>query len=174
MGVAGAIAPAARGVVMPSGAYHPTGPLENGVLVNIEDVCRELSRNPLRHLSLGSKELFHSNFLAWLAETYPEHLAAAFEQLIGTGDPGTRPVVERENHHLDLVLRLPGCDQPSSKTECSLCRTTPSSCITPMACSRPSGTLLQAPSAIRPTGHLRLGAALREGCQAAVGIRPLA
>lgn len=33
-----------------------------------EDFVKELKANAIFQLSLSSKELFHSNFLAWLAE----------------------------------------------------------------------------------------------------------
>lgn len=32
----------------------------------------ELKKSVLFNLSLGSKELFHSNFLAWFIELFPE------------------------------------------------------------------------------------------------------
>jgi hypothetical protein len=33
-----------------------------------------LKKSPLFNLSLSSKELFHSNFLAWLCENYPNYM----------------------------------------------------------------------------------------------------
>ena len=74
----------------------------------VATLCTALEKEPLFHMSLGSKELFHSNFLAWFADCFPEHAAAVFR-------PWTVPMTEaqadrseREPAHLDLVLHLPG------------------------------------------------------------------
>jgi len=69
--------------------------------------CKELRVDPLHNLSLGSKELFHSNFLAWFAQGYPQDAAEVFADWVEPGDPGPGPTAERERAHLDLVLRLP-------------------------------------------------------------------
>ncbi len=69
--------------------------------------CKELQDDALHNVSLGSKELFHSNFLAWFAQGYPQAAAEVFAEWVEPGDPGPRPTVERERAHLDLVLRLP-------------------------------------------------------------------
>lgn len=73
----------------------------------VATICAALKKEPLFHMSLGSKELFHSNFLAWFAECYPEFAASVFH-------PWAVPMVgakagrsEREVDHLDLVLHLP-------------------------------------------------------------------
>ena len=65
-------------------------------------------QEPLFHMSLGLKELFHSNYLAWFADYFPESAAAVFH-------PWAVPMIEaqagrseREPAHLDLVLHLPG------------------------------------------------------------------
>ncbi len=74
----------------------------------VATLCAALEKEPLFHMSLGSKELFHSNFLAWFADCFPEHAAAVFR-------PWTVPMAEAqagrselEPAHLDLVLHLPG------------------------------------------------------------------
>jgi hypothetical protein len=67
-----------------------------------------LRADPLHNLSLNSKELFHSNLLAWLATEYPREVATIFEGIVGAGDPGEGSVADRERAGLDLVLRLPG------------------------------------------------------------------
>lgn len=41
----------------------------------------ELSSSPLFNLSLSSKELFHSNFLAWLAQHYPDFFVEICKEL---------------------------------------------------------------------------------------------
>ena len=69
--------------------------------------CVNLEKEPLFHMSLGSKELFHSNFLTWFADCFPELAASVFH-------PWAVPMIgakagrsEREVDHLDLVLHLP-------------------------------------------------------------------
>ena len=52
----------------------------------------------MQRLSLGSRELFHSDFLSWLFETYPEALQHVFDLHLD----GFK--VERERQHLDLVI----------------------------------------------------------------------
>ena len=69
--------------------------------------CEELRVDALHNLSLGSKELFHSNFLAWFAQGYPQDSAEVFADWVEPGDPGPGETAERERAHHDLVLRLP-------------------------------------------------------------------
>jgi hypothetical protein len=73
----------------------------------ITAICDELRQDALHNLSLGGKELFHSDFLAWLAQSYPEEAAHVFSGYAKPGDPGPGKVAEREHAHLDLILRLP-------------------------------------------------------------------
>ncbi len=44
------------------------------------DIVETLQNNPIFQLSLSSKELFHSNFLAWLAED--KNTRGIFNQLM--------------------------------------------------------------------------------------------
>ena len=74
----------------------------------IRAICSELLAEPLFHMSLGSKELFHSNFVAWFAGAYYKQTDAVFGPW-GDHDAGARiRAVDREKSHLDLVLYLPG------------------------------------------------------------------
>lgn len=72
----------------------------------VAEVCAVLEAEPLFHVSLGSKELFHSNFLAWFAKSFPRQASVVFGKWcrpqpgLGAGEP------EREPRHLDLVLHL--------------------------------------------------------------------
>lgn len=67
-----------------------------------------LRASPLFNLSLSSKELFHSNLIAWLCTRHPAAAAALF----GPEFPELRtiasraPDVIREEQHLDLTLRF--------------------------------------------------------------------
>ena len=75
---------------------------------NLEELCRTLWKEPLFHFSLTSKELFHSNFLAWLAERWPEQVVSHFEPMLQPNADRTGAAPEREYRHFDLVLRFDG------------------------------------------------------------------
>jgi hypothetical protein len=64
---------------------------------HIAAICAELRQDALHNLSLGGKELFHSNFLAWLAQVYRGEAAHVFSGYAQPGDPGPGEVAEREN-----------------------------------------------------------------------------
>lgn len=68
-------------------------------MTELESLKDRLRANPIYNLSLGSRELFHSNFLAWLFETYPQML----EALIGK-EQETPVEVKREERNLDLII----------------------------------------------------------------------
>lgn len=75
------------------------------VLQKIED---GLMNSPLFHLSLTNKELFHSNFLAWLGNTYKNEFKVLINELL---DPDAWPKglqefsIDREYDHFDLCVR---------------------------------------------------------------------
>ena len=60
-------------------------PVDDG---NIAEICDKLRQDALHNLSLGGKELFHSDFLAWFAQSYPEEAAHVFSGYAKPGDPG--------------------------------------------------------------------------------------
>ncbi len=69
----------------------------------LDQIIRELRQSPLFQLSLSSKELFHSNFLAWLCERYPNQAGEIF----GPFSPQQQTRIEkvyREKNHVDLTL----------------------------------------------------------------------
>jgi hypothetical protein len=72
----------------------------------LEQLVHALESEPLFHASLGSKELFHSNLLAWFAN-YHRGAADAVFTAWTEPMPGVewRPAL-REWRHLDLVIRL--------------------------------------------------------------------
>lgn len=45
------------------------------------NVIKELKRQPIFQLSLADKELFHSNFLAWIATEYPDFFLLVLENM---------------------------------------------------------------------------------------------
>jgi hypothetical protein len=64
-----------------------------------------IKASPLFQLSLGSKELFHSNFIAWLAGKYPKQVGKLFAPYLkdDTGDL-TITRIERELKNIDVHL----------------------------------------------------------------------
>jgi hypothetical protein len=64
-----------------------------------------LKNSPLFNLSLSSKELFHSNFLAWLCELYPAEAGAIFANFLPHPVASFEQLkVYRERHNIDLTL----------------------------------------------------------------------
>lgn len=73
----------------------------------IESTINNLEKNPLFQMSLGSKELFHSNILAWLMETDIEIAKHIFKNwaLISSNELENIKI-EREKYHIDLLITL--------------------------------------------------------------------
>lgn len=77
--------------------------------IPLDPILRALKDSPLFQLSLASKELFHSNFLAWLCETYPNaagHLFARFFKQPPLTYEHLK--VDRERNKIDLWLEYSG------------------------------------------------------------------
>lgn len=72
----------------------------------MRSLCAELDAEPLFHASLGSKELFHSNFLAWFVNHHGEAARAVFQSWSRTEPGSSAERTDRERRHLDLVIRL--------------------------------------------------------------------
>ena len=71
-------------------------------------VIRTLNNSPVFQLSLASKELFHSNFIAWLCEAYPQLAGRLFGEFIKTAPPAYDGFgVDRERENVDLWLTFP-------------------------------------------------------------------
>jgi len=63
-----------------------------------------LNKSPLFKLSLASKELFHSNFIAWLCENHWNSIREAFQKVY-KNIPNDKPnEVLREKNNIDLTL----------------------------------------------------------------------
>jgi hypothetical protein len=71
-------------------------------------VLAELVSEPLYHASRGSKELFHSDLLAWMARTFPDVAARVFAPWLVPSADRREHRVRREFHRLDLLIELPG------------------------------------------------------------------
>ena len=68
------------------------------------EMIEKLNKSTLFRLSLGSKELFHSNFLAWLAENSLAFNQAIFE-FLDLRECCIKPTtINREKEHIDLWL----------------------------------------------------------------------
>ena len=71
-------------------------------------VIRTLNNSPVFQLSLASKELFHSNFIAWLCEAYPQLAGRLFGEFIKTAPPAIRRLRGgSEKKNVDLWLTFP-------------------------------------------------------------------
>ena len=71
---------------------------------NMEEIIKNLNKSTLFRLSLGSKELFHSNFLAWVAENSLAFNQAIFE-FLDLRECCIKPTtINREKEHIDLWL----------------------------------------------------------------------
>ena len=75
----------------------------------LDAVVVELHANPVFHMGLASKELFHSNFLGWLLQTSQENAELVLGQWLEADSNQVHPFsVEQEQQHFDLVARIPG------------------------------------------------------------------
>lgn len=69
-----------------------------------------LDASPLFHLSLASKELFHSNFIAFLCQRFPQEMSGVFSDLLGqrkqipVDTNGRGKGIWRERGNLDLDI----------------------------------------------------------------------
>jgi len=64
-----------------------------------------IKASPLFQLSLGSKELFHSNFIAWLGGKYPEQVGKVFAPYLKDSEGDlTITRIEREQKNIDVHL----------------------------------------------------------------------
>src|SRR4051812_13417545 len=77
-------------------------------LAYAEKLVELLDRNPLFHLSLGSRELFHSNLIAWMTRFPVPFQHALRDVLEPASDQWEERRVRREAKQLDLVIELPG------------------------------------------------------------------
>lgn len=70
----------------------------------LAELVAAIESNPLFAMSLGSKELFHSNLLAWFIRHHPEVRTALLNDWAGA--PALGPArVSREWKNMDLVLQ---------------------------------------------------------------------
>jgi hypothetical protein len=75
---------------------------------SLPQILETLKRSPLSQLSLCSKELFHSNFLAWLCNNYEEAGRATFGEFVTLNSGDKIRCVDREKKNIDLWLKFSG------------------------------------------------------------------
>ncbi len=73
----------------------------------MKSIIKNLKSSPLFHISLGSKELFHSDFLQWFGENYLELFGQLFIKYVRE-EPSSKQICEnsimREKNNLDLTF----------------------------------------------------------------------
>ena len=74
----------------------------NNIIKKIEEIIQELKPNPFLYMSLGSKELFHSNFWAWLFELDREFIKNFFSEL--KINPTDNIKITREEGKRDITI----------------------------------------------------------------------
>ena len=68
---------------------------------DLAELQGRLESNPIYALSLGSRELFHSNFLGWIFERYEPMIAAIYDERVSG-----KITIEREKHNFDLIVKF--------------------------------------------------------------------
>jgi hypothetical protein len=72
--------------------------------MEISEIVESLKKSPIFAMSLGSKELFHSNFWAWLIEQDSRFVTVFFPDL----DPSKVICVQREEGNRDITVWAKG------------------------------------------------------------------
>ena len=74
----------------------------------IRQRLHQLKESPLFNLSLGSRELFHSNFLYWLGGMYKDEVGTLFARFISdrSGDCSLEDFPQRERENIDLQFHF--------------------------------------------------------------------
>lgn len=81
-----------------------------GTTKDIDTIVTELlgvKGNPIFQLSLAAKELFHSNFLYWIASRYPKLFNEVMKELdinIELSEEFEKNIIEREYNHFDFCI----------------------------------------------------------------------
>jgi len=76
---------------------------------DLTDILAQLDSEPLTHLMLGHRELFHSNLLAWFFKQFPDASDRVFGAFtLGRAENAAiQRKVEREQKNLDLYFQWP-------------------------------------------------------------------
>jgi hypothetical protein len=73
----------------------------------VREICDALKGESIFQLSLHSKELFHSNVIAWFCEAFPVEAVRVVAHWVPERDTSVHRI-QREHKNLDLVIELPG------------------------------------------------------------------
>lgn len=73
---------------------------------DLKAIAGELQKSPLYKLSLTNKELFHSNFIAWFGNEYPDQFIELIKLLLDKDELGWtgKITIEREYNHFDIAV----------------------------------------------------------------------
>lgn len=74
-------------------------------MIELKKIVDDLKSSPLFNMSLSSKELFHSNFIAWIIENYPKLFYSKISDYFNFQDDEIIEV-RREQANIDLTLKL--------------------------------------------------------------------
>lgn len=76
-------------------------------MTNYTDMINELKKSPIFNLSLSSKELFHSNFIAWICDNYPSEFGSLLTYEFKF-DAQNKKIIstKREAKSLDLIIEF--------------------------------------------------------------------
>ncbi len=73
----------------------------------ITEWVTNLKKSPIFNMSLSSKELFHSNFIAWILETYPVYMGQILKEDLKLDTDGLVITnVKREEKNIDLSFSI--------------------------------------------------------------------
>lgn len=72
------------------------------------DKYEQIKKSPLFWVSLSSKELFHTNFIAWALETEEDNLNSQVFSILFKEKLKTEIIVEREKDNIDLRIKANG------------------------------------------------------------------
>ena len=76
-------------------------------MTNYEEKISELKASPIFNLSLSSKELFHSNFIAWVSENYPLEFGSLINEKFNLNLENDKiKATKREVKSLDLIIEF--------------------------------------------------------------------
>lgn len=66
----------------------------------------EIKKSPIFNMSLSSKELFHSNFIGWILDTYTEDLTVFFKEKLEIKNNNSIKNIKREKLNIDISFEL--------------------------------------------------------------------
>jgi PD-(D/E)XK nuclease superfamily protein len=79
---------------------------ENNSVLEIQSIVAKLKSSPMFAMSLSSKELFHSNVLAWMFEQFPQFTNELFSEFMDVNFNSPKIVILREKKNNDLTIEF--------------------------------------------------------------------